>query len=181
MKYKLQIFLLLFSLFAAIDSSINAAVAQQMNENYQSVPDVSQTDAILTKSLKQNKRSQEMRAFLTSQYDYWDAKVLANYWGQSVDDAKARIGRKILWGGANIAILEQFLLDARVKALQSVGRGPNYLFNASSYKYDDAVLLAQFWGDRSPWDAKLRIERNLILGNDEIIDQALQYARRSRR
>ncbi len=177
MKYKVQIFLLLLSLFASLGNSINAAIAQQPNENSQLIPSITQAEENFTKAPKPNGLNKELQAFFTSQYDYWDAKVLANYWGQSVEDAKARIGRKILWGKKDVAILEQFLLDARVKALQSVAVGPNSLYSESKYKYDDAALLAKFWGDTSPWDAKLRIERNLILGNDKIIDQALQYAR----
>ncbi|MGF1933162.1 MAG: hypothetical protein RM347_002010 [Nostoc sp. ChiQUE02] len=180
MKYKLQVFLLLLSLFASVSTSINAVVAQEINQNFQLITDNTEKEASFTKAPKPTDTSKELQAFFRSQYDYWDARILANYWGQSVEDAKARIGRKILWGRKDVAILEQFLLDARVKALQSVGTTPNSLYNQSKYKYDDAALLAKFWGDPSPWDAKLRIERNLILGNDEIIEEALQYARTSK-
>jgi len=180
MKCKLQIFLLLLSLFASVSTYINAAVAQEINENYQSNSDITEREANFTKTPKPTGLSKELQAFFRSQYHYWDARVLANYWGQSLEDAKARIGRKILWGRKDVAILEQFLLDARVKALQSVGTTPNSLYNESNYKYDDAALLAKFWGDPSPEDAKVRIERNLILGNDEIIEEALQYARTSK-
>ena len=44
---------------------------------------------------------------------------MADYWGKSEGEAKAIIARKILWGPADVAILEQFLVDARVKALES--------------------------------------------------------------
>ncbi len=180
MKYKLQIFLLLLNLFASVSTSINTAVAQQINDNYQSITDITEREANFTKAPKPTGISKELQSFFRSQYDYWDARVLANYWGQSVEDTKARIGRKILWGKKDVAILEQFLLDARVKALQSVEITPNSLYSESKYKYDDATLLAKFWGEPSPWDAKLRIERNLILGNDEIIESAMQYARTSK-
>jgi hypothetical protein len=126
-------------------------------------------------------QDKELQAYQTSKYDYWDARVLADYWGQSVEESKARIGRKILWGSKDVAILEQFLVDARVNALQSVESAPELssykLFRESTLTYEDAEALAKFWGDQSPIDAKLRIERNLILGNDEIIQQALQSAR----
>jgi len=46
----------------------------------------------------QGAKDKELQAFKNSQYNYWDARVLADYWGQSEEDAKARIGRKILWG-----------------------------------------------------------------------------------
>lgn len=126
-------------------------------------------------------QNQEVQAYQTSKYDYWDARVLADYWGQSVDEAKARMGRKILWGSKDVAILEQFLVDARVNALQLVESAPELssykLFRESKLTYEDAEALAKLWGDPSPIDAKLRIERNLILGNDEILQQALRDAR----
>ncbi|MGK7889192.1 MAG: hypothetical protein AB4042_07645 [Leptolyngbyaceae cyanobacterium] len=116
----------------------------------------------------------ELNAFWNSSYSFWDAEVLARYWGQSSDESKARIGRKILFGPADVAILEQFLLDARVEALLQVDNLNFYL--QSTYTYDDAVALAEFWGDPSPYDAKLRIERNLIMGNEELIGEALRFA-----
>lgn len=75
-------------------------------------------------------QDKELQAFYNSKYDYWDARVLADYWGQSVEDAKARIGRKILWGKKDVAILQQFLVDARVNALESAQPAPD----PSSYK-----------------------------------------------
>lgn len=126
--------------------------------------------------------NQELLAYRTSEYDYWDARVLADYWGQSEDEAKTRIGRKILWGPADVAILEQFLVDARVKALKAAKPASNpssyKLFRESEFReYEDVEALAKFWGDPSPMDAKLRIERNLILGNDELLKKALLFAR----
>ena len=135
----------------------------------------------MTTSTQQSK-NKELQAFYNSQYDYWDARILADYWGQSEEDAKARIGRKILWGKKDVAILEQFLVDARVKALESAQPAPNpssyKLFRESEFReYEDVEALAKFWGDPSPMDTKLRIERNLILGNDELLKKALKYAR----
>lgn len=124
----------------------------------------------------------EFQAYQSSKYDYWDARILADYWSKSEGEAKAIIGRKILWGPADVAILEQFLVDARVKALKSAKPAPNpssyKLFRESEFReYEDVEALAKFWGDPSPMDTKLRIERNLILGNDEILKKALQFAR----
>jgi hypothetical protein len=120
---------------------------------------------------------QEWDAFFSSQYTYWDAKVLSTFGNQSLGEAKARIGRKLLWGPSDQAILDQFLVDARVQALQSVERLD--LYAESSYHYDDAQALANFWGDATPYDAKLRIERNLIMGNEQVVEDALQLVRRS--
>jgi hypothetical protein len=126
--------------------------------------------------------NKELQAYQASKYDYWDARVLADYWGKSAYEAKAIIGRKILWGPADVAILEQFLVDARVKALKSAKPAQNpisyKLFQESEFReYEDVEALAKFWGDPSVMDAKLRIERNLILGNDERLKEALEFAR----
>ncbi|MBW4462723.1 MAG: hypothetical protein KME47_21170 [Nodosilinea sp. WJT8-NPBG4] len=125
--------------------------------------------------ISQNYDQTERDAYLSSGYNYWDAAQLANYWGQNVDEAKARIGRKILWGPADVALLEQFLLDARLEALQSVDE--LRLYSETTYTYDDAAALAEFWGDATPYDAKLRIERNLIMGNFQEVGYALKLAR----
>lgn len=119
----------------------------------------------------------EVNAFATSEYTYWDAVQLADYWGQSLIDAKARIGRKVLWGPADVAILEQFLLDARLASLRTLDETESLrLYIESNYTYDDAVALAEFWGESDPFEAKLRIERNLILGNEDEVYNALYLA-----
>ena len=127
--------------------------------------------------LSQSNLDRELVAYSNSEYTYWDAAMLADYWGQDLLETKARMGRKILWGPADTAILEQFLVDARISALAFL-ESEEYLrfFWESSYDYDDAVALAAFWGDPTPWDAKLRIERNLIMGNSDEVVEALQYA-----
>ena len=125
-------------------------------------------------TLSQDYSQSELDAFFDSEYSYWDAAQLANYWGQALDEAKARMGRKILWGPADVAILEQFLLDARIESLAYIDELRFY--SETSYTYDDAAALANFWGDASPYDAKLRIERNLIMGNADAVETALQLA-----
>ncbi len=132
--------------------------------------------------LAQNAQSsREIEAFFSSSYDYWDARVLADFWGQSVYDSKARIGRKILWGKKDVAILEQFLVDARIKHLQAIAPASTpasyTYYRESGYTYADAEVLAKFWGDASPIDSKLRIERNLTLGKSSVIKEALRMAR----
>lgn len=125
--------------------------------------------------ISQNYAQTELDTFFSSGYTYWDAAQLASYWGQDVDEAKARMGRKILWGPADVALLEQFLLDARLESLQSVN--DLRFYSETSYTYDDAAALAEFWGDATPYDAKLRIERNLIMGNADEVDYALELAK----
>ncbi|MEA5452014.1 hypothetical protein VB780_25790 [Leptolyngbya sp. CCNP1308] len=124
--------------------------------------------------ISQNYAQAELDTFFSSGYSYWDAAQLASYWGQDVDEAKARMGSKILWGPADVALLEQFLLDARLESLQSVN--DLRFYGESRYTYDDAAVLAEFWGDATPYDAKLRIERNLIMGNADEVDYALELA-----
>ncbi|WP_414578794.1 hypothetical protein [Anabaena sp. CCY 9402-a] len=188
MKYNLRIFLLLLSvLVGSFSTAIHTVVAQEITINSISTQSHSQLLNHSTKSAAKNVKDDELQAFFNSKYDYWDARVLADFWGENVADAKARMGRKILWGPENVSILEQFLVDARVEALRYVkparsgDSSPYKFYRDSTYNYNDAATLAKFWGDRSPIDAKLRIERNLILGNDEVIQQALQQARSQNR
>ena len=181
MKYNLKFLLLSVSVFiASIAASVDTVLAQSVTQIDRSsqwnIQHQSNHNLIARRD-----RKKEINAFFRSGYDYWDARVLADYWGQSIDQSKARIGRKIMAGGRAVAILEQFLVDARVQALgstrSSLNRNPYRFYSESKYNYQDASDLAKFWGDRTPLDAKLRIERNLIMGNDEIIEEALRFAR----
>ncbi|AFY54893.1 hypothetical protein Riv7116_2377 [Rivularia sp. PCC 7116] len=174
MKSNLKVLLLSLGLLLSSISTISAVTAQTSDRASAKNSLSFKQYELITASAKQVK-NKELKAFFGSQYDYWDARVLANYWGQSVEEAKARIGRKIIWGKSDVAILEQFLVDARIQALQKM-QSPNpslELYSDSKYKYDDAQKLAAVWGDSSPWDAKIRIEKNLILGQPEVIEQAL--------
>jgi hypothetical protein len=118
---------------------------------------------------------QALDAFFSSPYDYWDASILAEFWGASITDAKVAMGNKILSGAVGKALLVQVLTDARIDALESVEELRN--FADAQYTYDDAAALAEFWGDPSPYEAKLRIEHNLILDQKDQVDQALTLAR----
>lgn len=109
----------------------------------------------------------ELQAFGYSGYTADDATVLANFWGESFSDAKSRIGRKIMWGGTNKAVLELMLVEAQDKALNDV-EALN-LYADSGFTYDDAQAVAEYWGDATPYDGKLRIERALILGHRDAV------------
>jgi hypothetical protein len=174
-KKNLKVLLLSLGMLVSSAATITAVTAQIPNQPLSQNSFSSQQSNFITASAKQTK-NREFDAFFNSKYNYWDARVLGDYWGQSVVEAKARIGRKILWGKSDVAILEQFLVDARIKALNKVQRSnPNLeLYSASKYQYDDAEKLAAVWGDSSPYEAKIRIEKNLILGQQEIIEQALK-------
>lgn len=179
MKSNLKVLLLSLGLLLSCLSTISTVTAEQSNQaSSRTSLSVQQNDFI--KAATKQVKNRELKAFFSSKYDYWDARILSDYWGQSVVEAKARIGRKILWGQSNVAILEQFLVDARIKALQKMqgSNPPLELYGESKYKYNDAEKLANLWGERSPWDAKIRIEKNLILGQEEIIEQALRQTKR---
>ncbi len=122
-----------------------------------------------------DQRSELIRAFGFSQYNYWDARVLADFWDADVLEAKATIGSKVNGGPTTKALLEQILLDARVQALPQADQ--LRLYSDSGFGYDDTRLLSSFWGDESPYETKIRIERNLIMGNDDLVRRALELAK----
>lgn len=118
----------------------------------------------------------ELNAYATSEYSYQDALVLGSFWGMDLYESKALIGGKILAGPESKAYLRMVLTDARTKALANVDDLKLY-FN-SGFNYNDAEEVAKFWGDSSPWEGKLRIERNLILGQADAVRELLRRRRR---
>ncbi|MEP0929391.1 MULTISPECIES: hypothetical protein [Cyanophyceae] len=175
MKYSKTLHLSVLLAIATILTTGSALAADPAGQSQRSLSAL--PEAMLKgdeSEISQNYAQSELDTFFSSGYTYWDAAQLASYWGQDVDEAKARMGRKILWGPADVALLEQFLLDARLESLQSVDELRFY--SETSYTYDDAAALAEFWGDATPYEAKLRIERNLIMGNADEVDYALELA-----
>lgn len=186
MKSNLKVFLLSVGvLVASIGASINTVLAQsstqtqvssqwniQHNNNHNLIADGRIIEA----------KDKELRAFYRSTYDYWDARVLSDYWKKSVEETQATMGRKMIWGAQNAAILKQSLANARTQAMRRT-RSPSNpnaykFYGESKYNYEDAVKLAKFWDLRTPTEAKLRIEQKLIFSQDEAIDQALRSASR---
>lgn len=117
----------------------------------------------------------ELDAFYDSGYSYWDAMVLADFWGQDVTEAKSRVGAKLLGPVESKLFLQLTLTDARSKALGNAEE--LRIFGASGYSYDDAEKLARFWGKDNAFEGKLMIERNLILGNQDLVSQVLEMSR----
>ena len=179
MKYNLKILLLSLGLLVSSVGTISNVNAQITNQSSPQKSLSLQQNNFIKASAKQVK-DKELKAFFNSKYNYWDARVLADYWGQSVSEAKARMGRKIIWGKSDVSILEQFLVDARLQGLQKVQvSNPSLqLYSDSKYNYNDAENLATLWGESSPYNAKIRIEKNLILGQQQVIEQALQQTKR---
>lgn len=114
-------------------------------------------------------------AYSSSGYTYTDAVVLAKFWGQTVDRAKTGIGHKMLGGWESKINLELIMTDARTKALATAE--DLTVFSKTGYSYSDALAMAEFWGDKSPFEAKLRIERNLILGNESVVNEVRRFIR----
>lgn len=118
--------------------------------------------------------NEALDAFFDSQYDYLDASILASFLQSSPEETKTVMGTKILSGPVGKALLAQKLVDARISALGSAAE--LRYFVDEGYSYEDAEALAEFWGEPSPYEAKVRVERNLILDQKEAIDTALLLA-----
>jgi len=121
-------------------------------------------------------------AYASSEYGYWDAVVLADFWGRSTYESKAVIGQKLQGGGDNLENLERTLVDARAQALESVrNRDLRYYQQfveerAGRFTYDDVVKLAEYWGIADPQDAKLALETYLVSGNFDELAEAMRAA-----
>ncbi|MDM8562084.1 hypothetical protein QUF54_01900 [Candidatus Marithioploca araucensis] len=111
-------------------------------------------------------------AFWEGQYTYCDAKLLAAYWKQSIYEAKARAGEKLLRGSRSV--VGNYLSSARRYAQE---HNATCSFDEDGYTYDDAALLAKHWGKATPWDAKLKMNRLLMDGKNADIQKALQSAK----
>lgn len=112
--------------------------------------------------------------YQTGGYTYCDAKLLAGLWNQSVWDAKVIAGDKLAHGLAD-AVREQ-LQDARNQAGRNNVRCSFEDADNPRYTYDDAVKLANYWGEPTPYDAKLKIGRLLQDGYNDAIRSALRSA-----
>ena len=109
-------------------------------------------------------------------YTYCDAKVLAAFWGETTPyAAKVRLGDKMLrWGPADA---QAHVPDARAQALQKPASEMPCSFADGGYSYEDAVLLATYWGKNEPWGAKLKMAQLLIEGKNRAIKTALKRAK----
>ncbi len=113
-------------------------------------------------------------------YTYCDAKVLAAFWGEADPyAAKVRLGDKMLrWGAADA---QSHVPAARAQALQKPEAELPCTFSDGGYSYEDAVLLATYWGKNEPWGAKVKMAQLLIEGKDRAIKTALKKAKKSKR
>lgn len=112
------------------------------------------------------------QAFIQSRFDYCDAKVLGEFWGVPVDDAKMRIGNKVVAGASQIVASE--LKEAFAKPGHS-----DCTWVELDYSYADAEAMAAHWG-QSTDEAKARMTRKVNFGNRVLLDQMVQDAKKGK-
>lgn len=85
-------------------------------------------------------------------YDYDDAVALADYWGLELAyDAKIKAGFELKAGTALPEVAQPSVADDfTLEGLQFDA------FFSAGYDYDDAVVLADFWGETNAYDAKIK-------------------------
>ena len=138
-------------------------------------------DATVQKVLQQAQLlKQQDEAFWNGKYTIDDAELLAEYWGvPELWDAKLKIGTLLLSG--DDAAIQKALQQAANQANpeQQDEQQQSEAFWNSKYTYNDAQLLAEWWGMSAPWDAKLKIGSLLMSGDDAAIQKALQQQQQS--
>ncbi len=129
---------------------------------------------------EQQDEQQQSDAFWNSKYTYEDAVLLAESWGKpTLWDAKLKIG-SLLMSGDDAAIQKELQQAAnQANPEQQDEQQQSDAFWNSKYTYNDAQLLAEWWGMSAPWDAKLKIGRLLMNGNDAAIQKELQQQQQS--
>ena len=103
-------------------------------------------------------------AFFNSQYTYCDAKMVGAFWGLSPERGKIEIGSKIVNRIAGNL--------PRVLA-QSRRAGNACSWEDTGLSYSDAELLADIWGLRTPYNAKVKAARHYTMGRSNVVANAL--------
>ncbi len=169
---------------AAVSLALPALLAAAPNALLGEVPLAPATEArrqLLLAYTPAHPESAAVDKYFAQGYTYCDAKVLAAFWGETTPyAAKVRLGDKMLrWGPADA---QAHVPAARAQALQKPASEMPCSFIDGGYSYEDAVLLATYWGKKEPWGAKLKMARLLIRGKDSDIQTALKKAKaRARR
>jgi hypothetical protein len=112
------------------------------------------------------------QAFIASRFDYCDAKVLGQLWGVPVDDAKLRIGTKVVNGFPQTVGQE---LD---RAFGTPGHAECEWVELD-YTYEDAEAMAAVWG-QSTDESKARMTRKVNFGNRVLLDQMVKDAKKGK-
>lgn len=105
--------------------------------------------------------------YAASGYSYCDAMTLGTFWKESVDDAKATIGRKIGWG--NAAIVKDNIADARKQ-------GDRCNFADTGIAYADAEAVAALC-KTSVGEAKAALAEKVSMGMKSLADDVIRDAR----
>ena len=113
----------------------------------------------------------ELSRYSSSSYDYCDAKLLAAYWGQDIEEAKARIGRKLGWGDTDV--IESMLDSARERA--RTNGAPTCGYWEAGYSYEDAEALSAMWGVPIS-QAKATMESKILWGNEDLLKEEIARA-----
>jgi hypothetical protein len=118
---------------------------------------------------------QAYNKYFANGYNYIDAKVLANYWGESSpSDAKLRMGRKML----NFGIQEGRANINPARSYATRGDFSNWpvFYSDGGYSFEDAEAVGAYWGG-DVVHGKMKLARNLIQGQDDWNRSALAAAR----
>lgn len=110
-------------------------------------------------------------------YTYCDIKLLSAYWGQSRYDSKVRAGEKLLRNEQYV--VEDYLNSARAYASEHNVHCTFADADNPRYTYEDAEVLADFWGQPDPAGAKTKIGNMLQAGDNKLVMRALNNARQS--
>lgn len=105
--------------------------------------------------------------YANSGYEYCDAVILGAYWRQSVDEAKATIGRKLGWGNADIVAND--IDNAR-------SQGKRCQFHETGLAYEDAQAVAALWGVGVD-EAKAALADKVSMGSRDLANQVVAEAR----
>jgi hypothetical protein len=177
MQLNIKLFALFISWFISTIITVALTPEQvQAKEISGSFSGSNQTSSLL---LAQS-HEEAMRAFGESgKYTYCDAKILGQYWGESTMEAKVRIGKKILAGPEGMTALDNIMPGAREQAANNLNpQSELCYFGEKGYTYDDAVALARFWGMATPYEAKLKAEKQLIMGRYRAVRKEVDQAKK---
>ena len=162
----------------ALPALLTAAPNAQLVETPHSPPLAVQRPLLLAYT-PANTPQAAVDKYFAEGYTYCDAKVLAAFWGEATPyEAKVRLGDKMLRWGASDA--QAHVPVARVQALQKHPEAMPCWYLDGGYSYNDAALVATYWGEANTWDAKLKMTRLLVQGKDAAIQAALRNARSAR-
>lgn len=111
--------------------------------------------------------------YSTPNYTFCDAKLLASFWGGDTWNAKLQAGWKLSIGDE--PVLQDMLAQARQQ--QQVGFCTIDDADNPAYSWDDLEMLAQYWGEPTANDAKLKVEDGIFWGQNAYVLDSLSAAR----